>query len=250
MPVPRPRAQSAAVGSCRHLLGPAAERGRAARRWSTRRAGRPCSAQPGGLAAQHDGGGGGGVRLDAGRRGDGDTAPDGVGGAAGAGSTTWWTYAARGARSAAPFEVATAAPAGSVTWPRVVVGVSWTSTCQPPRGGPGGGDVAAEADEHADADAVGDRRGQRSAAPALAVAPRSSTTPAGSRSRSPAGAATRRQPGVRRTHAHRPVAGEAAARCRGRSPGRPAFRRQWGRRPAGTPAAARASPPGRPAGDR
>ena len=78
----------------------------------------------------------------------------GAAGAAVAGSTMWWsrTPPRRHVRRTVE-DVATAQPAARVTWPAGSSAVSWTRTCQPRLGcRAGGGDVAAELDQHAGAE--------------------------------------------------------------------------------------------------
>ena len=97
------------------------------------------------------------------------------------GSTMWCTLRPP-CRQARPtvLDVASAAPAEMATVQPGSPAPSLTRTDQPPSGaGAGRGDVAAEADQGADPEPAATSAAQRSAAHALAVAPRSSRVPAG-----------------------------------------------------------------------
>ena len=97
------------------------------------------------------------------------------------GSRMWWTRSApRRHRRRIVLDVASAAPDGSATEPAGSSASSWTSTCQPPSGA--GPAVAMSPPRLMSTPlpvARWTRSAQRSAAIALAVAPRSSTTPGG-----------------------------------------------------------------------
>ena len=140
-----------------------------------------------------------------------------------------------------------AAGADATVGPGSSSAAAWSSATrigQPPSGArPGDGDVAAEADEHAAARRPRPAaRALRSAASALAVAPRSSSTPGGERDvRGARSSSICRQPGTgaKRARNERPVAERDGREACGRSRRAGACGRPSGRRGRRSTAAAR-----------